>query len=66
MVTQLPTLYFINGHGQDFRHYTGKRRADNLESFIKNEEWKSIEPVVWYLKPNSIPMAITAVLAEVS
>jgi len=65
LVSQLPTLYHISDNGNAFRKYTGKRRVDDLERFINDKEWGSIEPTVWYLKPNSIPMAVAGALAGI-
>ncbi|XP_075252798.1 thioredoxin-related transmembrane protein 1-like [Convolutriloba macropyga] len=65
LVSQLPTLYHISEDGTQFRKYNGKRRVDDLERFINDKEWMKIEPTVWYLKPNSIPMSIAGALAGV-
>ncbi|XP_063716413.1 thioredoxin-related transmembrane protein 1-like [Symsagittifera roscoffensis] len=65
LVSQLPTLYYINEEGTSFRKYTGKRRIDNLEKFVNEKQWQQIEPVVWYLKPNSVPMTVAGALAGI-
>ncbi len=66
LVSQLPTLYHISGDGTAFRKYSGKRRLDDLETFLKKKQWQEIEPTVWYMQPNSLPMNAMSSIANVS
>lgn len=50
-VTSLPTVYHIKD-GQ-YRIYNLNRDLDSLVDFIKNKEWKNIEPSSSWLSPNS-------------
>jgi thiol-disulfide isomerase/thioredoxin len=64
MISHLPTLYHVSSDGE-FRKYSGSRRLEELSAFIKEEKWKDVEPVVWYMKPNSLNMEAAAILTNV-
>ncbi|KAM3853616.1 thioredoxin-related transmembrane protein 4 isoform 1-T1 [Vipera latastei] len=54
LVTTLPTIY----HAKDgaFRRYRGSKTLEDLESYILERKWESIEPVAGWKSPSSLMM----------
>uniref|UniRef100_A0A8C6X9F0 Thioredoxin related transmembrane protein 4 n=2 Tax=Elapinae TaxID=42168 RepID=A0A8C6X9F0_NAJNA len=54
LVTTLPTIY----HAKDgvFRRYRGSKTLEDLESYILERKWESIEPVAGWKSPTSLMM----------
>uniref|UniRef100_A0A8C6X9H0 Thioredoxin related transmembrane protein 4 n=1 Tax=Naja naja TaxID=35670 RepID=A0A8C6X9H0_NAJNA len=52
LVTTLPTIY----HAKDgvFRRYRGSKTLEDLESYILERKWESIEPVAGWKSPTSL------------
>lgn len=59
-VTSLPTVYHIKD-GQ-YRVYNGARDLESLTNFIKNKDWKNIEPSSSWLTPNSFLIRMLSLL----
>nr|XP_033791580.1 thioredoxin-related transmembrane protein 4 [Geotrypetes seraphini] len=53
-VTTLPTIF----HAKDgvFRRYLGSRTSEELQNYILEKKWESVEPVVGWKSPSSITM----------
>ncbi|KAJ7341563.1 hypothetical protein JRQ81_005816 [Phrynocephalus forsythii] len=53
-VTTLPTIY----HAKDgvFRRYRGSRSLEDLQNYILERKWESVEPVAGWKSPSSILM----------
>jgi len=63
-VTALPTIYHVkNG---EFRQYRGSRDEDALVRFIRLKEWKSIEAISAWKKPDTIHMSILSFFFKLS
>uniref|UniRef100_A0A2D4LSV0 Thioredoxin domain-containing protein n=1 Tax=Micrurus spixii TaxID=129469 RepID=A0A2D4LSV0_9SAUR len=54
LVTTLPTIY----HAKDgvFRRYRGSKTLEDLEGYILERKWESIEPVAGWKSPTSLMM----------
>lgn len=63
-VTSLPTVYHIKD-GQ-YRVYNGNRDLDNLVEFIRNNDWKKIEPSSSWLTPNSFLIKLLSLLFKIT
>jgi len=63
-VTSLPTIYHIKD-GQ-YRIYHGNREIANLVDFVKNEEWKKIEPSSSWFSPNSFLIKALSMLFKLT
>ncbi|CAH2255366.1 thioredoxin-related transmembrane 4 [Pelobates cultripes] len=63
-VTTLPSIF----HAKDgvFRRYHGSRIFEDLQSFIKEEKWKLVEPIGCWKSPSSILMSGMAGLFQLS
>ncbi|XP_029449365.1 thioredoxin-related transmembrane protein 4 [Rhinatrema bivittatum] len=53
-VTTLPTIF----HAKDgvFRRYLGSRTSEELQTYILEKKWESVEPVAGWKSPSSITM----------
>ena len=63
-VTSLPTVYHIKD-GQ-YRIFNGNRDLDSLVDFIRNSEWKKIDPSSSWLTPNSFLIKMLSILFKVT
>ncbi|XP_007422828.3 thioredoxin-related transmembrane protein 1 [Python bivittatus] len=54
LVTTLPTIY----HAKDgvFRRYRGSRTLEDLEGYILERKWETVEPVAGWKSPSSLIM----------
>ncbi|XP_063172179.1 thioredoxin-related transmembrane protein 4 [Candoia aspera] len=54
LVTTLPTIY----HAKDgvFRRYRGSRTLEDLEGYILERKWETVEPVAGWKSPSSLMM----------
>ena len=39
---------------------------DSLHSYVSEQLWEDVEPMAWYLQPNSIPMTLVSTLFSFS
>ncbi|VDD74844.1 unnamed protein product [Mesocestoides corti] len=53
-ITSLPTIFHVKDGV--FRNAKGKRKVEELVSFIQNREFELIEPTSWSLPPNAFYM----------
>ncbi|XP_017018693.1 thioredoxin-related transmembrane protein 1 isoform X1 [Drosophila kikkawai] len=63
-VTALPTIYHVKDG--EFRQYRGARDGDALLHFVKREQWKIIEPLSAWKKPDTIHMSILSFFFKLS
>ncbi|XP_066561917.1 thioredoxin-related transmembrane protein 4 isoform X2 [Amia ocellicauda] len=64
LVTTLPTIF----HAKDgsFRRYLSSRAVEDLQSYIIEKKWESVEPVPGWKSPSSIAMRGMASLFQLS
>lgn len=63
-VTALPTIYHVNDGV--FRQYRGARSAEAFLGYIKNKQWKTVEPLSAWKQPNSIHMSVLSYFFKLS
>ncbi|XP_004517366.1 thioredoxin-related transmembrane protein 1 isoform X2 [Ceratitis capitata] len=63
-VTALPTIYHVKDG--EFRQYRGSRDGDALMLFIKDKQWKKLEPISAWKKPDTIHMSILSYFFKLS
>ncbi|XP_020818031.1 thioredoxin-related transmembrane protein 1 isoform X2 [Drosophila serrata] len=63
-VTALPTIYHVKDG--EFRQYRGARDGDALLHFVKKAQWKNIEPLSAWKKPDTIHMSILSFFFKLS
>ena len=57
--------FFSIKDGQ-YRVYSGHRDLEHLVNFIKNQEWKKIEPSSSWLTPNSFLIKLLSLLFKIT
>ncbi|XP_006626060.3 thioredoxin-related transmembrane protein 4 [Lepisosteus oculatus] len=64
LVTTLPTIF----HTKDgsFRRYLSSRAVEDLQSYIIEKKWESVEPIPGWKSPSSIVMTGMAALFQLS
>uniref|UniRef100_A0A034WDA4 Thioredoxin-related transmembrane protein 1 n=1 Tax=Bactrocera dorsalis TaxID=27457 RepID=A0A034WDA4_BACDO len=63
-VTALPTIYHVKEG--EFRQYRGSRDGDALMLFLKQKQWKKLEPISAWKKPDTIHMSILSYFFKLS
>lgn len=46
--------FFLSVKDGEFRQYRGQRTEVDIVNFVKDELWKELDPVPWYLSPTSV------------
>lgn len=47
-------ILFLSVKDGEFRQYRGQRSEVDIVNFVKDDLWKELDPVPWYLSPTSV------------